>query len=114
MKNKIFNFLVLIAFPLVVAGCSTTRGNVGQMSAFAVPSQEAQWIRDGHPIEFEDELWYPQDGIEILVDTEVDRMGEYKGVDFFIDKADVRPYNRLYTKFDRNKFRFFERKSNDD
>ena len=72
-------------------------------------AMEAEWIRNGEPIEFEDELWYPADSIEIFLDSEVSLIGEYQGVQFFIDKVDVRPFERLYTKFGRNKFRFFEK-----
>jgi hypothetical protein len=75
-----------------------------------VPSLEAQWIRDGEPIEFENEVWFPADGVEIFQDAEMFLAGEYKGVQFFLDRMDIRPYQRLYTKFDRNKFRFFEKK----
>lgn len=114
MKNKIFNSLMFCALSLILVGCFTKEGNVGRMSAFAIPEEEAQWIREGQPIEFAGQLWYPQDGIEILLDTEVDLIGEYKGVEFFTDKLDVQPYSRLYTKFGRNKFRHFERKNNND
>ncbi len=98
---------------IMVSGCVPTEarsGNVGQVQSFPVPSKEASWIRNGEPIEFEGELWYPVDGIEALQDSEVLLAGEYRGVQFFVDKIDVRPYNRLYTKFDRNAFRFFEKK----
>ena len=111
MKNKIFNWVVFGIICVSAAGWSSTEGNVGQMPVFAVPVVEAQWIRDGKPLEFENELWYPQDGIEVLVDNEVERLGLYQEVEFFIDKTDVRPYDRLYTKFGRNKFRYFERKN---
>ena len=75
---------------------------------------EAEWIRNGQPIEFEGELWFPADAIENLLDSEVYLVGEYRGVQIFVEFADVRPYNRLYTKFAKNKFRFFEKKEKDD
>lgn len=93
-----------------VAGCATNPGNVGNVQGYAVPAVEAQWIRDGEPIEFEGELWYPADGTEALLDSEVYYVGEYNGVKFFIDKLDVRPYERLYTKFGRSEFRYFKRR----
>jgi len=80
------------------------------MPIFRVPDMEAEWIRNGKPIEFEGEFWYPQDAIEVLLDQEVYLVGEYKGVQFFIEKSDVRPYKAVFTKFDRNKFRVFRKK----
>jgi hypothetical protein len=77
-------------------------------------SSESEWIRNGEPIEFEGKAWHPQDGIESLQDSEVLLMGTYRDVRFFIDKLDVRPYDRLYTKFDTNKFRYFELKRQSD
>jgi hypothetical protein len=47
------------------------------------------------------------------MDNEVYLMGEHKGVQFFIEKIDVRPYNQLYTKMARNKFRVFQKNSTD-
>ena len=77
-------------------------------------TMEAEWIQNGQPVEFEGELWFPADAIENLLDSEVYQVGEYKGVQIFVEFADVRPYNRLYTKFAKNKFRFFEKKEKDD
>lgn len=91
-------------------GCGNTTGNVGRMQNYAIANVEAAWIRKGEPIEFEKNQWYPADDIESLTDIEMYLLGEYRGVQFFVEKMDVRPYNRLYTKFGRNKFRFFEKK----
>ena len=71
---------------------------------------EAEWIRNGEPIEFEEELWYPADSVEGFLDSEMMLVGTYRNVQFFIDKVDVRPYDRLYTKFSRNQFRFYEKR----
>ena len=114
MRTKIYYGIILGIFSVILTGCSNSQGNVGDMTVYAVSSQEAKWIKDGEPIEFEGESWYPQDGFEILLDSEVDYVGTYKEVEFFINKADVRPYSRLYTKFGRNKFRYFETKNGDD
>ncbi|MBN1870214.1 MAG: hypothetical protein JW847_06555 [Candidatus Omnitrophica bacterium] len=93
-------------------GCQSAapKGNVGHVHSYPIPTIEADWIRNGDPIEFENALWYPADDIEAFIDSEMAMMGEYKGVPFYIDKVDVRPYNRIYTKFGRNQFRFFEKK----
>ncbi len=101
---------LLILSGFLITGChSIQSGNEGQISQYLVPGEEAAWIRNGEPLEFEGEPWYPYDGIEVLLDSEVYLLDEYKGVQFFAEKADVRPYSRLYTKFGRNKFRMFEK-----
>ena len=114
LNNIILRFVSAVILLAAVSGCAQHEGNTGQMATFIVPSTEAKWIRDGQPIEFEGENWHPQDEIDVLLDSEVEKMGEYNGVEFFIEKMDVRPFNRLYTKFARNKFRVFEKNSGDD
>jgi len=112
MKNKgiLFGGMLLICV-FAFGGCETTKGNIGNMPSYKIPlSGEAEWLRNGDPIEFEGELWYPQDRVNVLIDAEVHLMGEYKGVQFFIEKIDVRPYNRLYTKFANNKYRIFTKR----
>lgn len=102
-------FVVLSIFCLISCA-STTTGNRGDFPNYLVPKFEEDWIRKGEPIVFEDEMWYPQDGIESLTDSEVLLLGEYRSTQIFIDKVDVRPYDRLYTKFDKNKFRYFKKR----
>lgn len=105
--------VLTILLILGVTGCTNGFANRGRMTTYAAPESEVQWIRNGEPIEFESELWYPQDRVDILKDTEVLRLGKYKGVEFFVDKVDVRPYNRLYTKLGDNTFRVFLKRNND-
>ena len=114
-KNSRLKSTVGFVFLLSVflTGCQTMGGNVGQLHSYPTPAAEAEWIRNGEPIEFEGDLWYPMDDVESFLDSEMDLMGEYRGVQFFTDKVDVRPYNRLYTKFGRNKFRFFMRRKDE-
>ena len=102
--------LLVFLFSLLCLSCHGTSGNEGQLQTFPLYLVEPAWIRNGEPIEFEDELWFPRDGVETLMDTEVIQVGEYRSVLFFVDKVDVRPYDRLYTKFGKNKFRYFERR----
>ena len=110
MPIKIITFLFLSSL-LFLSGCQTSssQGNIGNVQSYAIPTVEAEWIRNGQPIVFTGELWYPADDVESLLDVEVTPLGEYKGVQFFIEKTDVRPYDRLYTKLGRNKFRYFEK-----
>ena len=103
--------LVLMSLVLLCAGCTNSSGNVGDMQSYPLPLAEADWIRNGEPIKFEEEFWYPMDDTENFIDAEVHLSGEYRGVQFFVDKKDVRPYNRLYTKFGKNKYRYFEKRS---
>lgn len=110
MKDFLFVIVCILIAGILFLGCRSTRGNAGRMSVFSVAKSEAEWIRNGEPIEFEGEMWYPVDGIEGLQDSEVYILGEYRGVQYFVDKVDVRPYDRLYTKFDKNKFRYFEKR----
>lgn len=114
MNKRSLMFFLSIGLFFVVSGCAKHEGNTGQMSTFAAPVAEAKWIKDGQPIEFEQEKWYPQDALDVLLDSEVEKMGEYEGTEFFTEKMDVRPFNRLYTKFGRNKFRAFEKNNGDD
>lgn len=107
--KKVRVFLSCIVALFWAPGCITQPGNIGNVQSYSFPTVEAKWIRDGEPIEFEGELWLPADGIESLLDSEVYPIGEYKGIQIFIDKLDVRPYERLYTKYGKNQFRYFER-----
>ena len=99
-------FLMLFLFASLVSGCLTTSpGNSGNVQSYSFPTVEPQWIRNGEPLEFKGEKWYPQDGTESFLDSEVSPLGERDGVYLYVDKLDVKPYNRIYTKFGKNKFR---------
>lgn len=93
-----------------IVGCVADRGRY--RSDF--PFKEAMWIRDGKPLLFENEKWYPTDNVENLLDREMAYMGEYEGIPFYIEKRDVRPFDRLYTKFDYYKYRIFLKQKQDD
>lgn len=75
---------------------------------YAVPDQEAAWILAGEPIVFQDKSWFPADATEAFLDKEMRKLGQYKGVDFFVSREDVEPYERLFTKFDRNRYRYYQ------
>jgi hypothetical protein len=87
--------------------------NEGQLQSYPSPVIEAEWIREGQPIVLGNQKWFSANDVEVLLDSEVYQIGEYKGVQVFVDKIDTKPYHRLYTKFAKNKFRFYERKDND-
>ena len=107
-KRRCFMLWILMSI-FFITGCYSSAGNIGQLQIYKTPSQEADWIRNGEPVEFEKESWYPVDGIENLLDSEVVLIDEYRGVQVFVEKLDVRPYERLYTKFGLNRFRYFEK-----
>ena len=112
MKTKLLgNFLKAgMCFCFLLLGIGCAHFDSGKNSSLRY-SAEVDWIRNGEPIEFENELWFPVDDMEILLDSEVYKVAEYKQVEVFVEKKDVRPYNRLYTKFDKNQFRYFQKKS---
>ncbi len=113
IRSIVFSLGALV-FSLWLVGCAhTSSDNEGQIQSYAAPPIEAGWIRDGQPIEYGSQRWYPVNDVETLLDSEVYQVGEYKGVQIFVDKVDTKPYHRLYTKFAKNKFRFFETRDND-
>jgi hypothetical protein len=106
---KRIGLLCLVVVCLVGQGCTgLARSSRSELSA--VPLAEADWIRNGEPVEFEEELWYPTDELENLLSEEVFLIGEIRGVEVFIDRADVKPFERLYTRFRPNRYRAFEKR----
>ncbi len=108
MKIRTGLKLAIIFSPLFLISACGKMPNGGKLEVFNTPAVEADWIRNGEPIEYNNKLWDPKDNVENLLDAEVFLMGEYRGVQFFVEKTDVKPYDRLYTKFDRNRYRYFE------
>jgi hypothetical protein len=103
-----------IGLVFVLAGCTHSKGgNAGHLQSYPAPVIEAGWIRNGDPIVYDGEKWFPVRDIENLTDPEVYQIGEYKGVQIFVDKIDIKPYQRIYTKFAKGKFRYFVREKND-
>lgn len=113
MNNKILG-VVIMGICIFLTGCQTIGKKDNQLRPYRSPLWEAEWIRNGEPIEFEEEKWYPIDSVENLVDLELYPVGTYRDVEFFVEKVDVRPYDRLYTKFGRNKYRVFEKQQKHD
>jgi len=98
----------------VLVGCQTTADHSEWGMKTTDPYAEASWIRQGEPIMYNNEAWYPADDVETLLDSEVIYIGAYRNVRFYIAKVDVYPYNRLYTVFGKNQYRYFEPKVKDD
>lgn len=114
MKKTLLAVGLIILAAVSNSGCFSAAGHDTGMTVYQVITPEPAWIRNGEPIEFEGELWYPRDTVDILMDSEVIPLGEYRDVPFYLQTVDVRPYERIYTKFDNNKFRVFETKAPDD
>jgi hypothetical protein len=110
IKNSLLLFFLVMVLGII--GCSGTFTGIHK-NPYSAPLLEASWIRNGEPIIFENEAWYPKDDTDVLINQEVYLLGEYNGVQFFIERADVRPYNRLYTKFAENRFRVYAKQSHD-
>jgi len=108
-KRIIFVMLVFNMI-VVLSGCGGNFSSKKKNIDYDFPEVETQWIRDGEPIKFEEGLWYPQDNVDILLDAEVYSVAEYRDIEVFVGKVDVRPYEQLYTKFGRNKFRSFKKR----
>jgi hypothetical protein len=109
LKKAIVKWMGAGFLLMLLTGCSSGSNHI--LSQYSAPQKEADWIIQGHPIEFEGELWYPQDNVDNFLDSEVALLGEYQGVQFFSEKVDVRPYERLYTKFGPNKFRAYTKRA---
>ena len=108
-------FVLFLLSAVFTAGCVNGRAgnNDGQIQSYLYPVVEPEWIRNGGPIEYGGQRWFPVNDVEVLMDSEVAVIGEYKGTQVFADKIDTKPYDRIYTKFAKNKFRYYERSPND-
>jgi hypothetical protein len=100
---------VVLLGALVLAGCAMSRRTVDLADPSTAPLSEPAWIHDGGTVSFEGSVWYPTDEIENLLDNEVLFMMKYQDIAVYTDRADVKPYARLYTRFAKNRYRAFEK-----
>jgi hypothetical protein len=91
-----------------ITGCTLPQRGEGPSILTAAQLTEPAWIRNGEPVIFEAEDWFPTDEVENLLDVEVFQAGTYRDVPLFIEKSDVRPFDRIYTFFSKNRYRAFE------
>ncbi|MDE1920183.1 MAG: hypothetical protein KGJ09_03850 [Candidatus Omnitrophica bacterium] len=113
-RRRLLTMAIGLALMALTAGCASAPSqNGGDVQSYPAPAVEAGWIRNGQPIQFEGDKWYPVDDYEVMSDSEVYEVGEYRGVQVFVAKIDTQPYSRIYTKFDKNKFRYWERRDYD-
>lgn len=110
MKARSCILFVLLVFMAV--GCAGGQA-VGRRADYAI--KEADWVREGKPVIYENKNWYPSEYIENHLDNEMERIGEFQEVPFYVERRQIKPFNRLYTKFDYHKYRLFiARKPNAD
>lgn len=110
MKGKCFFLLVMLLALILFAGCAG--GAMGRYIR-SYPIREADWIRDGKPIIYEGLNWHPTENIENHLDKEMEYVGEFQRVPFYVERRQIKPYNRIYTKFGYHKYRVFLEKKND-
>ena len=97
----------LLFFILALFGCAA--GSSGRISSdYAI--KDADWIREGRPIIYEDKSWFPTEHIENHLDREMEYLGEFQQVPFYVERRQIKPYNRIYTKFGYHKYRLFLKK----
>ncbi|MFH1202472.1 MAG: hypothetical protein V1674_06255 [Candidatus Omnitrophota bacterium] len=99
-------FLGLVIFGCVSYAPGKFRGDF--------PVKEDSWIREGEPLIFENKPWHPTEDIEILLDSEMDLMGVYKNVPFYVEKRQIKPFDRIYSKFGNHRYRMFKQKETND
>ena len=102
--------MLAVVFLLVFAGagCSLPSRSLDSNVNASTAITEPEWIRNGEPVEIEQASWYPTDEVERLMDNEVFQIGKYKDVPVFIERVDVKPYARVYTRFEKGRYRAFE------
>jgi hypothetical protein len=111
MRQNQFGIFLVSLFFIILSGCtSTSGGNYGRDYAL----READWIKEGKPIIFDSRTWNPTEYIENHLDSEMDYVGEFQKVPFYVERRQIKPYNRIYTKFDYHKYRLFLEKKNYD
>lgn len=92
--------LLILSF----AGCAASQS--GSFSR-EYKSKEAGWIKEGKPIIFEARSWYPTEYIENHIDSEMDYVDQFQNVPFYVERRQIKPFDRIYTKFDYHKYRLF-------
>ncbi len=100
--------VLLVVCAVAVAGCSLPKRGDEIPVMIAAQLTEPEWIRNGEPVVVEAEEWYPTDEVENFLPAEVYEAGVFRDVPFYVEKTDIRPFERLYTRFAPNRYRAFE------
>ncbi|MBU2540347.1 MAG: hypothetical protein KJ593_00425 [Candidatus Omnitrophica bacterium] len=111
MTNRIFILIGLMLLVIIFTGCAS--GSWARIRGdYAI--KEADWIREGSPIIYESKSLYPTEHVENHLDREMEYVGEFQQVPFYVELRQIKPYNRLYTKFNYHKYRLFLLKEKND
>ena len=102
-------FVLLCAAVLFLAGTGCGLSPKTGVEDVGYPLMEPEWIRNGETVEFDNEMWYPTREVENLLEYEVYPLVELKGVQFYIERTDIKPFQRLYTYFAKDRYRAFEK-----
>jgi len=109
MKRHTWIYMMIMTAALgSMTGCQTASQR-GEDALNAAAYAEPVWIRNAEPVEFEGASWFPTDEVENLLDDEVYQAGVYRDIPFFIDRMDVRPFERIYVRFAYHKYRACEK-----
>ncbi|MEW6008659.1 MAG: hypothetical protein AB1629_03400 [Candidatus Omnitrophota bacterium] len=106
-----FKGILVLFLAIVLAGCA---GSYAARRNIDYAIKEAEWIKDGKPLIYDNKSWYATEFIENHLDNEMEYVGEFQNAPFYVERRQIKPYNRIYTKFDYHKYRLFlERKPTD-
>jgi hypothetical protein len=103
MRRKQFIIALFLILIFSLAGCAA--GYLNKPHDYT--TKEADWIRNGQPITYDNKKWYPTEYIENHLDVEMEYAGEFQKVPFYVERRQIKPFNRIYTKFDYHKYRLF-------
>jgi hypothetical protein len=110
MGQRIWVTGMVFSVLLALGGCQTMQSGPDASAMAGLERGEPGWIVNGEPISFEGNAWFPTDEVERFLESEVFRLGVYREVPFFVDRTDVRPFERIYTRFAPGRYRAFEQK----
>lgn len=110
MKTCCWSYMAVMALVLMMGltGCHSVRSRSND-ALNAAQWVEPAWVRNAEPVEFEGQSWFPTDNVENLLEYEVYQAGVYRDRPFFIDRQDVRPFERIYIRFAPDKYRACEK-----
>ncbi len=101
----------MILVILVSAGCMRPPQSVNTLAEASLPLTEPVWVHNGEPIEMEGGVWFPTREVERFMDSEMFLIGKIRDTNVYVERTDVKPYARLYTRFDQGRYRAFEPKN---
>ncbi len=108
MVRWLAGMLVLMT---MTSGCAMPKRTMESGFDASFRATEPAWIREGEAIEIEMNTWVPTDEVERLLDSEMIPIGQYRETVVFIERVDVKPYARMYTRYERGRYRVFEPQS---